>query len=159
MGRLWQTLILTRWKTLFAHVPVESLVHARQSDYYDAIGRSSATGESTPFIVFMLEVILEALRSPMPSDAGGRAAARVARLIAALQEGPKTATELMADLGLSHRPTFRKNYLRPAMSAGMVEMTRPESSAAKNQAYRLIPAWTAGMKMGGVRKNSKEPEV
>lgn len=63
MGRLWQTLILTRWKTLFAHVPVESLVHARQSDYYDAIGRSSATGESTPFIVFMLEVILEALRS------------------------------------------------------------------------------------------------
>ena len=63
MGRLWQTLILTRWKTLFSHVPVESLVHARQSDYYDAIGRSSATGESTPFIVFMLEVILEALRS------------------------------------------------------------------------------------------------
>ena len=101
MGRLWQTLILTRWKTLFAHVPVESLVHARQSDYYDAIGRSSATSESTPFIVFMLEVILEALRSPMPSDAGGRVAARVARLIAALREGPKTTTELMADLGPS----------------------------------------------------------
>ena len=28
LGRLWQTLILTRWKTLFADVPVESLVHA-----------------------------------------------------------------------------------------------------------------------------------
>ena len=28
MGRLWQTLILTRWKALFAHIPVESLVHA-----------------------------------------------------------------------------------------------------------------------------------
>ena len=117
---------------------MESLVHARQSDYYDAIGRSSATGESTPFIVFMLEVILEALRSPMPSDAGGRVVARVARLIAALREGPKTATELMADLGLSHRPTFRKNYLRPAMSAGMVEMTRPESPASKNRKYRLM---------------------
>ena len=138
MGRLWQTLILTRWKTLYAHVPVESLVHARQSDYYDAIGRSSATGESTPFIAFMLEVILEALRSSMPSDAGGRVAARVERLIAALREGPKTATELMADLGLSHLPTFRKNYLRPAMSAGMMEMTRPESSAAKNRKYRLM---------------------
>ena len=138
MGRLWQTLILTRWKALFAHVPVESLVHARQSDYYDAIRRSSATGENTPFITFMLEVILEALRIPAPSDqAGDRFTDQVARLLTALREGPKTATELMADLGLSHRPTFRKNYLRPAMSAGLVEMTRPGSPSAKNQKYRL----------------------
>ena len=140
MGRLWQTLILTRWKALFAHVPVESLVHARQSDYYDAIRRSSATGESTPFITFMLEVILEALRVPAPSDqAGDQVTDQVARLLTALREGPKTATELMADLGLSHRPTFRKNYLRPAMSAGLVEMTRPGSLSAKNQKYRLSP--------------------
>ena len=133
-GRLWQTLIPTRWKTLFAHVPVESLIHARQGDYYDAIRRSSATGESTPFIVFMLEVILDALRIPVASD---QEADQVARLLAALRKGPKTAAELMADLGLSHRPTFRKNYLRPAMSAGLVEMTRPGSPSAKNQKYRL----------------------
>ena len=42
MGRLWQTLILTRWNPLFAAVPVESLIHARQSDYYRAIRESSA---------------------------------------------------------------------------------------------------------------------
>ncbi len=40
-------------------------------------------------------------------------------------------------MGLSHRPTFRKNYLRSAMSAGLVEMTRPKSPTAKNQKYRL----------------------
>ena len=57
MGRLWQTLILTRWRDLFAHLPVESLVHARQSDYCAAIRESSAAGESTPFILFMLEII------------------------------------------------------------------------------------------------------
>jgi len=34
MGRLWQTLILTRWNPLFATVPVESLIHAGQSEYY-----------------------------------------------------------------------------------------------------------------------------
>ena len=39
MGRLWQTLILTRWKPLFAHIPVESLIHAKQDDYYEAIRR------------------------------------------------------------------------------------------------------------------------
>ena len=37
MGRLWQTLILTRWKPLFADVPVESLIHARQGEYYEAL--------------------------------------------------------------------------------------------------------------------------
>ena len=53
-----QTLILTRWRDLFAHLPVESLVHARQSDYYAAIRESSAAGEeSTPFILFTLEII------------------------------------------------------------------------------------------------------
>lgn len=57
MGRLWQTLILTRWRELFAHLPVESMVHSRQSAYYAAIRESSAAGESTPFIAFMLEMI------------------------------------------------------------------------------------------------------
>jgi Fic family protein len=134
LGRLWQTLILTRWKPLFAHIPVESLVYARQGDYYQAIRQSSAAGESTPFIAFMLKIILAALQTPTASD---QVSDQVARLLAILRTGPKTAAELLAALGLSHRPTFRKNYLRPALSAGLVEMTRPESPTAKNQQYRL----------------------
>ena len=63
MGRLWQTLILTRWNPLFATVPVESLIHAGQSEYYRAIRESSAEGESTRFIEYMLATILAALRS------------------------------------------------------------------------------------------------
>ena len=68
MGRLWQTLMLSRWRSLFADVPVESLIHARQSEYYDAIRNSSAKGESTAFIAFMLETILEAVRDFGSSD-------------------------------------------------------------------------------------------
>ena len=138
MGRLWQTLILTRWKALFAHIPVESLIHTRQGDYYRAIRQSSAEGGSTSFVAFMLETILDALRSPAAIDqAGDQVSDQVARLIAALQGGPKTTAGLMAELGLSHRPTFRNNYIRPAISAGLVEMTRPESPTAKNQKYRI----------------------
>ena len=140
MGRLWQTLLLTRWKPLFVDVPVESLIHARQSEYYDAIRESSDRGESTPFITFMLEVILEAIRNSRTTDQeSDQVSDQVERLLAGLQDGPKTATELMADLGLSHRPTFRNNYIRPALSAGVVEMTRPESPTAKNQKYHLTP--------------------
>ena len=138
MGRLWQTLILTRWKPLFADVPVESLIHARQSEYYRAILESSSRGESTPFIVFMLEAILEAIRDfSATGQAGDQVTDQVARLLTELRNSPKSATELMAAFGLSHRPTFRNNYIRPALSAGLVEMTLPESPTASNQKYRL----------------------
>ena len=138
MGRLWQTVILTRWKALFADVPVESLVHARQRHYYEAIRQSSADGESTRFIAFMLGTILDALRVPTLSDqASDQVSDQVTRLLKALRKAPKTAARLMADMGLSHRPAFRKNYLRPAMSAGLVEMIHPESPTHRNQKYRL----------------------
>ncbi|MYA35692.1 MAG: Fic family protein [Gammaproteobacteria bacterium] len=65
MGRLWQTLILTHWNPLFAYVPVESHVHARQSKYYEAIQQSTAEGTSTPFIIYMLKAILDAVVSTL----------------------------------------------------------------------------------------------
>lgn len=37
VGRLWQTLILNRWNSLFADIPVESLVFAHQAEYYQAL--------------------------------------------------------------------------------------------------------------------------
>ncbi len=61
IGRLWHTLLLTQWKPLFAWLPVESIIHDRQSEYYDAINRSNYDGESTAFIMFMLSAIKEAL--------------------------------------------------------------------------------------------------
>ena len=61
IGRLWHTLLLTKWKPLFAWLPVESIIHDRQSEYYKAINQSNYEGESTVFIVFMLDAIKEAL--------------------------------------------------------------------------------------------------
>ena len=138
MGRLWQTLILTRWNPLFAWIPVESLVYARQSDYYEAIRESSANGDSTPFIIFMLEAILETVRHSSTTDQEyDQVTDQVVRLLAELRDGPRSAAVVMAALGLSHRPTFRNNYIRPALEAGLIEMTRPESPTARNQKYRL----------------------
>ena len=61
MGRLWHTLLLTKWKPLFAWLPVESIIHDRQTEYYKAINQSNCDGESTVFITFMLSAIKEAL--------------------------------------------------------------------------------------------------
>ena len=61
IGRLWHTLLLTQWKPMFAWLPVESMIHDRQDEYYQAINRSNNEAESTVFIEFMLSAIKEAL--------------------------------------------------------------------------------------------------
>lgn len=61
IGRLWHTLLLTQWKPMFAWLPVESMIHDRQDEYYQAINRSNNEVESTVFIEFMLSAIKEAL--------------------------------------------------------------------------------------------------
>ena len=61
IGRLWHTLLLTQWKPMFAWLPVESIIHDRQDEYYQAINRSNNEAESTAFIEFVLSAIKEAL--------------------------------------------------------------------------------------------------
>lgn len=61
IGRLWHTLLLSKWNPVFAWLPVESMIHAHQKEYYAAINASSAAGESTVFIEFMLSTIKASL--------------------------------------------------------------------------------------------------
>lgn len=61
VGRLWHTLLLSKWSPTFAWLPVESMIHDRQEEYYAAINASNDTGESTVFIEFMLSAIKASL--------------------------------------------------------------------------------------------------
>lgn len=61
IGRLWHTLLLSKWNPAFAWLPVESMIHANQRAYYDAINTSNAAGSSTAFIEFMLFIIKASL--------------------------------------------------------------------------------------------------
>ena len=61
VGRLWHTLLLSQWNPAFAWLPVESIVHDRQQEYYQAINASNDAGESTVFIEFMLSAIKASL--------------------------------------------------------------------------------------------------
>ena len=62
IGRLWHTLLLSKWNPLFAWLPIESIIHDHQVEYYAAISQSNAQGEGTAFIEFMLGIIKEALQ-------------------------------------------------------------------------------------------------
>ena len=63
IGRLWHTLILSKWNDSMASIPIESMVRKHQEEYYNAISRSTANGDSGAFIEFMLTAILEAIKN------------------------------------------------------------------------------------------------
>lgn len=70
VGRLWHTLLLSKWIPAFAWLPVESIIHDRQQEYYDAINASNDAGESTVFIEFMLSAIKASLMDAINTSDG-----------------------------------------------------------------------------------------
>ena len=90
IGRLWHTLLLSKWNPIFAWLPVESIIHDRQEGYYRAINQSNADGASTVFIEFMLEAIKSALEEAAAVSAQGKSseAERRARIERFLQANP-----------------------------------------------------------------------
>ena len=58
------------------------------------------------------------------------------RILSALGDKTLPAADLMVRLGLSHKPTFRKNYLNPALEQKLIERTIPDKPNSKNQKYR-----------------------
>lgn len=141
MGRMWHSLLLGSWKELFFWLPMEELIKARQQEYYDALEKSDKDVDSSDFVQFMLEIILETLKQT--SVVGGKTTKNknasltepVSRLLAVLGEETLSAVQIMERLGLSHRQTFRENYLTPAINAGLVKMTVPDKPNSRNQKY------------------------
>lgn len=70
VGRLWHTLLLSKWNPAFVWLPVESIIHDRQQDYYAAINASNDAGESTVFIEFMLSAIKASLMDVISTSDG-----------------------------------------------------------------------------------------
>jgi hypothetical protein len=68
---------------------------------------------------------------------GDQATDQVAALIRAIGTGELGSNNLMQALGLSHRPTFRNNYLNPALENEWIERTQPDSPRSPTQRYRL----------------------
>lgn len=137
MGRLWQTLILSKWRPVLAFMPVETIVRNRQAEYYASLAQADAQGEATKFIEFMLQALHDTLIGISTDQVGVQVSDQVNRLVKILASGEKSATEIMQALGLRHAPTFRRNYLLPALDAGLIERTQPDSPRSPKQQYRL----------------------
>lgn len=101
IGRLWQSVILNSFNPIFSLLPTESIVRDYQEEYYKAIEDSTALGESTPFIEFMLEIILKSIQTILKSDQKSNYKSDQ-KVLALMKENSKiTIYELMEKLSMS----------------------------------------------------------
>ena len=140
MGRLWQTALLASWKPIFKYIPIESVISSNQEEYYKAISQSTKDGKSNAFILFMLNVINKAIEDILSESANhlNHLNIQINKLMQVMETYPQSAKMIMDRLKLKSRISFRKNYLIPALEAGLIAMTIPDKPTSKSQMYYKI---------------------
>ena len=101
IGRLWQSVILNSFNPIFLLLPTESIVRDYQEEYYKAIEDSTELGESTPFIEFMLEMILKSIQTTLKSDQKSNYKSDQKALALMKKNSKITIYELMEKLSMS----------------------------------------------------------
>ncbi len=131
VGRLWHSLLLSRWAPIFSWLPVESIVYDRQEEYYEAINASNAAGESTRFIEFMLSAVRESVEEAEPRGGAGKNDARE-RAILSLFDLAETIrnADLREKLGVS--PATANRILTKMCANDLIEPIR----VGRYRAYR-----------------------
>jgi ATP-dependent DNA helicase RecG len=87
--------------------------------------------------VHPLAAAAEGEAAPVTDQVTDQVTPELARLLAAAAQGELTRSALQGLLELKHPPHFRQAYLRPAMVAGLLEMTLPGQPNSRLQRYRL----------------------
>ena len=132
LGRMWQTLLLMQWKPIFAWIPVETIVKEHQQEYYAAIMKSDHEASSTPFIVFMLGCLKEALDEMMESNPKSNLKSNQ-KIVAVMRQNPSvTIRELQGITGLSESGV--KKIIRQLRADGIIERV----GAAKGGHWKVI---------------------
>ncbi len=137
-ARLWQNIILSKWKEIFEYVPIESQIKKYQEEYYKVINNCNNTGNSNEFIEFMLNMIDKELDNLLDSTEKEitHISGYVTKLLEVMDYNiPMSAFEIMDKLGLKSKDSFRDNYLNPALENGLIKMTLPDKPTSKNQMY------------------------
>ncbi len=62
LGRFWQTLILSRYNSIFEFIPIESQIFQNQQEYYKVLEACDKKGDSTEFVEWMLGIVSTSLR-------------------------------------------------------------------------------------------------
>jgi Fic family protein len=149
MGRLWQTLVLAQWNSMFAWIPMESILFQSRPDYYQAIETARSANDSGVFIEFTLSALLDSIKlqdkhhDEHQDEHQVELSAPQRAVMQALEGKSLSRKEIFVAIGLSGDSRAFKRTIEPLMSAGLVERTLPDSPTSRLQKYRLTGAGKA----------------
>lgn len=138
VARLWQNVLLTKWKPFFEYVPLESQIEKYQNEYYKSISKCHKNGNSNLFIEFILKMLDETLDDVLKNinKEVNNISIQVNKLLDVMDKDiPLTANEIMKRLNIKSKETLRNSYLNPALENGLIKMTIPDKPNSKNQRY------------------------
>lgn len=98
------------------------------------------------------EQVGEQVKADAVKELSSRPSRQVRRLLSKMK-GEMTVLEMMAALKLGGRRNFLERYLTPALNAGFIERTEPDSAHSPTQRYRLTRSGKASLTTFDLRKN------
>ena len=141
MARLWQTVILSNYKDVFAYLPIENQIKKYQEEYYKAIANCHNNGNSNEFIEFILKMFDEVLDEIIESSSQVITQNNIylIKLLDVMADNiPMSANQIFEKLNIKSKETFRAKYLDLALNEGLVKMTIPDKPTSKNQMYYKV---------------------
>jgi len=151
MGRLWQTLVLAKWKEVFAWIPMESVLYDDRSLYYKAIENARATNDSGVFIEFILSSIVDIMAVQEKHQVKLEEKHQVKleekhqvhlssiqlAVLFALEGGSLSRREIFALINKSNDSRSFSRNIKPLILCGFVEMSVPDKPNSSLQRYQL----------------------
>lgn len=138
LARLWQNILLCKWKPVFEYIPIESFIQKYQQEYYNKIALCHSIGKPNDFIEFMLTAIdstLDDILFNIQRECEN-ISDQVNKLLSVLEDDiPYSANEIMKRLNIKSKETLRNTYLNPAIENGLIRMTIIDKPNSKNQKY------------------------
>ena len=143
IGRLWQTLLLTKWKDVFAWIPMETVLNENRTRYYEAIEASRKVNDSATFIEFTLsalyEVITEQERHQVEHQEKHQDEISNLQksILGFLKNKDMSRKEIFSKIGITGDSRSFKRHITPLITQGLIEMTIPDKPNSKLQKYRI----------------------
>lgn len=128
MGRLWQTLLLSRWRPVFQFLPLESIIREHQQAYYQALAQADHAASANAFIDFMLDAILQTVDKNAAVNASVNATVNL--------DGLKTAEAIRALL--AQNPTMTRKEMAARIGKDLRTIDRAIKQLQDKQQLRRV---------------------
>ncbi len=133
----WLKLLLASYSKKLIFAPINSKLLDNFKQYQEILQKAITENNLTNYIIFMLNIINIAIveLTAEYSDYSFYLSDQVISLMRVIDVYPMSLFDLMERLKLKSRDGFRKNYIIPALEAGLIGMTEPDKPTSKKQKY------------------------